>query len=159
ALVGAWQPLEEMAETRTFIQAPVPVAEPRLRDVSLAVDNATHPTKPMPAADAADTIIDLPLAPITEPSGVAMTTVSGELMPSHLATAVSVEAPGFAMGEPPTDPIAELAQRRVANPGDVAPIGRPGRVPGMMPKVILPKPPTVMPKVMPKVIPPEPRTV
>lgn len=147
-LVGAWQPFEDMAEGRTYIHAPVPVAGVRLRDVSLAVDNATlaatQPAKGMPAADAADTFIDLPVPSITAP-GVAMTTPSGELTPSRLATAVSVEVPGFAMGEPTTEPIAELAQRRVAGPAEVAPIGRPEWVPAVMPMTILPEPRTVTP--------------
>jgi serine/threonine-protein kinase len=136
ALVGGWQHLEEMAEDQTSIHAPVPVAGVRLREVSLAVGNATlnatQPAKGMAVGDAADTMIDLMIPSLMDEPGVTTTTMSGELTASRLATEVSVEPPGSAMGVPPSGPITVLTRRPPPNLGNAAPVGRPAWVPTVM---------------------------
>jgi hypothetical protein len=131
ALVGGWQPLEEMPGEHTLLHAPSPVAGVRLRDVSVAVGDAAQASESFPAASPADTLIDVPLVSPLDAPGVTIPMPSGELTPSRVATAVTIEAPGFTIGEPTT----VLRQRRAASSEPVAPRG-----PEPVPTPILPEP-------------------
>lgn len=132
ALIGGWRQLEEMTDEQTHLHAPRPVAGVRLRDVSVAVGNAAQAGESLPAAGPADTMVDVTLVSTPDISGVTITLPSGELTPSRLATAATIEAPGFTIGEP----ITELTRRRATSPGPVQPSGRPEPVP----TAILPEP-------------------